>query len=240
MHTLFGNSPLPRYIEVAKLLRQRIVRGQWKIGDRLPSLEELAKEFDVARVTAKQAVDQLTQEGLVSPQQGRGTFVTSLPDERRLRTVTTMGELADLYRDSQPQLLNLEEASTAPVLEEGDGKLADKYFFMRRVHSLEGQPYCLISIHVDDRIFRKAPNRMREELVIPLMMSMPDVTIARAHQSMTIGTADVEEAGLLQIPVNSPVALVRRVFNDPDDTVIYLAEVIYRGDFVRLEMVMSP
>jgi len=240
MHTLFGHSPLPRYVEVAKLLRQRIMRGQWKIGERLPSLEELAKEFDVARVTAKQAVDRLSQEGLVSPQQGRGTFVTAVPDDRRLHAVTTMGKLADLYRDSQPQLLNLEEASAAPVPEKHDGNLAEKYFFMRRVHSLDGEPYCVISIYIDDKIFRLAPDRMREELVIPLMMSLPEVTIARAHQSLTIGSADVEEAAHLRIPVNSPVAHVRRVFNDPQDTIIYLAEVIYRGDFVRLEMDMHP
>jgi GntR family transcriptional regulator len=240
MHTLFGNNPLPRYLQVANVLRQRIARGQWNVGERLPSLDELGKEFDVARVTVRQAVDVLTQEGLLSAQQGRGTFVTGMPRDRKLHAVTTMGELADLYRDSSPQLLNLEEASAAPRLREGEGKPADKYFFMRRVHALEGEPYCVISIFLDDRIFQREPRRVREELVIPLLMSMPGVVIAKARQQLTIGAADVEEAAHLHVPVNAPVAMVRRVFNDADDTVIYLAEVIYRGDFVRLDMVMNP
>jgi GntR family transcriptional regulator len=151
-----------------------------------------------------------------------------------------MGELADLYRDTRPQLLNLTEASAAPELAEGDGKAAPKYFYMRRVHALDDVPYCVIAIYLDDRVFRRAPRRVRKELVIPLLMSLPGVKIAKARQTLTIGTADVDEANLLRIAINAPVAHVRRVFNASDGTVIYLALVTYRGDFVRLEMEMRP
>ncbi len=241
MHRIFGASPIPRYVQLAEVLRERIARGHWHPGEKLPSLEALVREFDVARVTVRQAVDVLAREDLVSPERGRGTFVTGRKaDNRRLHAVTTMGELADLYRDTRPELLNLDEASAAPQLAEGEGKPARKYFRMRRVHALDGVPYCVISIYLDDRIFRRAPERVRKELVIPLMMSMRGVKIARAHQTLTLGTADVDEAMHLRVPVNAPVGRVRRVFNAPDGTVIYLAEVTYRGDFVRLEMEMKP
>ena len=62
----------------------------------------------------------------------------------------------------------------------------------------------------------------------------------RARQTLTIGTADVEVARLLQVPLNSPVAEVRRVFTAADRSVIYLGEVTYRGDFVRIEMDLRP
>jgi GntR family transcriptional regulator len=241
VHSIFGASPIPRYVQLADVLRRRIVRGHWRAGDRLPSLDELGREFDVARVTVRQAMDVLVREGLVSPQQGRGTFVTERKaDERRLHAVTTMGELAEIYRDSHPKLLNLSEGAAAPALREGEGKPAPRYFYMRRVHALDDLAYCVISIYLDERIFRRVPDRVRQELVIPLLMSLRSVTIAKARQTLTIGTADVEEAGHLGVPVNAPVAHVRRVFNAPDDTVIYLAEVTYRGDFVRLEVDMRP
>lgn len=241
MHPIFGSRPVPRYVQLADILRERITRGQWGPGARLPTLEELVKEFDVARVTVRQAVDVLARDGLVSPQRGRGTFVTQRKTgNRRLHTVTTMGELEELYRDSKPELLNLGESSAAPKLREDEGAPAPKYFYMRRVHALDGEPYCVISIHLDDRIFRKSPAKFRRQLVIPLLRSMPGVKIARARQQLTIGLADVDEASHLRVPVNSPIARVRRVFNAPDGTVIYLAEVTYRGDFVRLEMEMKP
>jgi GntR family transcriptional regulator len=241
MHRIFGDSPIPRYVQLADVLRERIARGHWTEGGKLPSLEALVREFDVARVTVRQAVDVLAREGLVSPERGRGTFVREQkPRDRRLHTVTTMGELAELYRDSKPELLNLDEATAAPDLHEDEGKPAPKYFHMRRVHALDGMPYCVISIYLDDRIFRREPRRVRKELVIPLLMSMRGVKIAHARQVLTIGTADVDEARHLRVAVNAPVGRVRRVFNAPDGTVIYLAEVAYRGDFVRMEVEMKP
>jgi len=67
-----------------------------------------------------------------------------------------------------------------------------------------------------------------------------DPPISSARQTLTIATADLEAARLLQIPLNSPVAEVRRVFTTADRTVIYLGEVTYRGDFVRIDMDLRP
>ena len=57
---------------------------------------------------------------------------------------------------------------------------------------------------------------------------------------VTIGTADVEVARHLELAVNAPVAEVRRIFKDSAGTVIYLADVIYRGDAIRIEMDLKP
>ncbi|WP_235509977.1 GntR family transcriptional regulator [Variovorax sp. Root473] len=232
---------MPRYLQVADLLRQRIARGTWPEGHRLPSLEELVTEFGVARVTVRQAVELLARDGLVSPQQGRGTFVTGRPpNERWLNVVTTLDALARVYRDTEPQILNIDEATSAPALRPGEGVPAERYAYMRRVHSRDGKPYCVIDIHLDERIFRRSPRRFREETVIPLLTSMKSVKIAKAHQVLTIGTADMEVARLIDVPLNAPVAEVRRVFRDPDDRVIYLAEVVYRGDAIHVEMDLKP
>ena len=64
--------------------------------------------------------------------------------------------------------------------------------------------------------------------------------VARARQTFTIGTADVDVAALLRIPLGAPVAEVRRVFCDDSGRVLYLGEVTYRGDFVRIEMDLKP
>lgn len=239
--TRFSDSPIPRYLQVADLLRQRIARGTWAHGHRLPSLEELGTEFGVARVTVRQSIELLARDGLVSPQQGRGTFVTGQPpNERWLNVVTTLDELSRVYRDTDPQIVNIDESTSAPALRPGEGTPAERYVFMRRVHSRDGRAYCVINIHLDERIFRRSPQRFRDETVIPLLTKMKGVTIARAHQVLTIGTADMDVARLIEVPVNAPVAEVRRVFRDSEDRVIYLAEVTYRGDAVHVEMDLKP
>ncbi len=183
----------------------------------------------------------LTREALVSPQRGRGTFVTGgTGGERRLRVETTLADLVEMYRGDKPVLLNIAESSAAPQLEEGDGRPAPSYFHMRRVHSRDGERYCVISIYIDERVFNRAPRRFRSEVVLPILASLPGLVIARARQSLTIGAADATVAREIGIPVNTPVGEVRRVLSGPDGVVIYLAEVTYRGDYIHLDMDLKP
>ena len=233
---ILDNAEVPLYVQLADLYRQRIVKGVWKEGEKLPSLERRGEEFEVARVTVRQAVDRLTRDGLVSPQRGRGTFVTASPTANRwLRVETTLQNLADVYRDTHPTILNIDEGSRSPRLTDADGVPAERYVYMRRVHSHQGRPYCVIDIYLDAVVFKKHPVRFRKETVIPLLTAMPGLTIATARQVLTISTADLEVARHLGISVNAPVAEVRRVFTGALRRVIYLGEVTYRGDFVHVE-----
>jgi GntR family transcriptional regulator len=233
--------PMLRYAQLADLFRQRIVRNRWPPGTKLPTLEALMREFDVARVTVRQAMELLAREGLVSAERGRGTFVTAQPSrDRGLVLETSLQALADVYRNDTPNLTLIEEAPASPRLHARDGTPAPRYRFMRRVHSRNGEAYCVISIYLDERVFRMAPRRFRRETVVPVLLELPRVAISRAWQTLEIGTADVTVARHLDIPVNAPVAEVRRVCQDQHGTVVYLGEVTYRGDYIHLEMDLKP
>ncbi|MCC6379918.1 MAG: GntR family transcriptional regulator [Burkholderiales bacterium] len=238
---LFRDSPVPRYAQLSTLLRGRIERGEWPAGTQIPTLEALVETFGVARVTARQAIALLAREGLVRAERGRGTFVTGSASSRgRLRLATTLTALADLYRDDAPKLTLVDEASAMPRLAAEDGTPAPRYRYLRRVHSRGGEAYCAISIFLDERVFRMAPARFRRHTVIPVLLDLPGIRIARAWQTLAIGAADVEVARLIGMPVNAPVALVRRVCVDASGTVIYLGEITYRGDYIHLEMDLKP
>ncbi len=234
---ILDNAQVPLYVQLAELFRQRIHKGVWRQGEKLPSLERLADEFSVARVTVRQAIDRLARDGLVSPQRGRGTFVTAAPQrDRWLKVETSLRNLVDVYRDTRPTVLNIDEATRSPLLGSADGIAAEHYVYMRRIHSLQDRPYCVIDIYLDATIFAKNAKRFRAETVIPILTAMRSVQIVSARQVLTISTADLEVARHLGIQVNAPVAEVRRVFTGPGRRVIYLGEVTYRGDFIHLEM----
>jgi GntR family transcriptional regulator len=238
---LFHGSPMPRYAQLADVFRQRIARNHWPPGTRLPTLEALMREFGVARVTVRQAMERLARDGLVLAQRGRGTFVMAQPKrDKRLLLETSLQALADVYRDDTPNLTLIEEAAASPRLFPRDGIPAPRYRFMRRVHSRNGEAYCVISIYLDERVFRMAPRRFRRETVVPVLLELARVAIVRAWQTLEIGTAEVTVARHLGIHVNAPVAEVRRVCQAKDGTVLYLAEVTYRGDYIHLEMDLKP
>ena len=231
----------PKYQRIADGPRQRIARGHWPKDTRLPAAEALAAEFGVSRLTVRQAIDVLAREGLVEARQGSGTYVTAQAEQdRRLKVGTSLAALVELYRDTSPEILTIAESSVPPRLAAEDGLPAPGYVYMRRVHSRGGEPYCVIGIHLAEHVFRQHPERFRREVVIPILVGMRDPAIARARQTFTIGAADLDVARALGVPLGSPVAEVRRVFTSADGTVIYLGEVTYRGDFVRIEMDLVP
>lgn len=100
------------------------------------------------------------------------------------------------------------------MLQPDEGTPAPRYRFLRRVHSRNGQAYCVNSIYLDERVFRKAPTRFRRHTMVPVLLDLPGVRIAHAWQTLSIGTADQEVARLIGMPVNAPVAEVRRVCQD--------------------------
>ena len=241
MTTIFSKVPIPRYVQLADLMRQRVAKGVWAPGAMLPSIDKLMAEFNVARITVRQAIKLLALEGLLSPERGRGTFVTAKPGRKRKLVVeTTLHDLVEMYRGDKPDLSNIIESDESPILTESDGLAAPKYFHMRRVHAREGEKYCVVSIYIDDRVFGLAPDRLRHEVVLPILTSLPGVTIATARQTLNISTANMEVARLLDVPINTPIGEVRRVLNAPDGTVIYLGEATYRGDYICLEMDLKP
>jgi GntR family histidine utilization transcriptional repressor len=64
----------PAYQEIKDYILQRIHIGEWKEGDQVPSENELAREFKVARMTVNRAVRELTAEQVLTRVQGAGTF----------------------------------------------------------------------------------------------------------------------------------------------------------------------
>jgi GntR family transcriptional regulator len=71
----FGRQP--KYLRIHGDLRERITSGQWRAGSPLPSQRELADEFGVSVMTLRQALQLLTDEGLIEPRHGSGTFVAA-------------------------------------------------------------------------------------------------------------------------------------------------------------------
>lgn len=68
------NSSLPLYVQLADSVREKIRSGEIKVGDMLPSENEMIKQYKVARLTVREALSILVNEGLLEKRHGKGTF----------------------------------------------------------------------------------------------------------------------------------------------------------------------
>jgi GntR family transcriptional regulator len=231
-----ADSRVPRYLQVASVLRRRIRDGRWAVGDKIATLEELEREFGVARVTVRQAIDLLHGEGLVKSFQGRGTFVTkALAADRWLQLATDWESLIAPIRDNVPTMLSVGHI-VAPRIEERDGSPAEAYVFLRSIQTRDGKPYAYARVHIAEHLHARAPELFASRVALSVLSEMPDLDISRAHQTLAIGAADMGTARHLEIALNAPTAEARCVVADAAGTVIYVGEITYPGDCVRLNI----
>lgn len=233
----YQRSRVPLYIQVASVMRQRIESNQWRSGQKIPPLVELEKEFHVARVTVRQAIEILRQEGLLHAQQGRGTFVGSVAISRHwVRLATDWNVLIAVIKENVPKRIKVDNPPKNPTLADDEGKLASNYVFLRSVQFKDGEPYGVANVHLADHIFRRNPRQFTDRPALVVLTEFKDISIKRAYQTMIIGSANPEMADLLKIALGAPTAECRCVVIDDAGTAIYIADITYRSDAIKLHI----
>ncbi|MFQ6786552.1 MAG: GntR family transcriptional regulator, partial [Streptococcus salivarius] len=84
---------LPAYIRIHDKIKADVDDGTWKIGQRLPSERDLCETFDVSRMTVRQAITLLVDEGILERKPGSGTFVASSRVKEKMRGTTSFTEI---------------------------------------------------------------------------------------------------------------------------------------------------
>jgi DNA-binding GntR family transcriptional regulator len=101
------DDPRPAYLQIADDLRSAIHRGDIAPGSQLPSTSDLSTQYGVARMTVRNALRLLRDEGLVVARQGSGVFVRSTysPDgDTGAASVGTVVERIDAIADELQKL----------------------------------------------------------------------------------------------------------------------------------------
>jgi GntR family transcriptional regulator len=234
---IYDRSRVPLYIQVASVMRRRIETQEWRPGGKIPTLVELEREFQVARVTVRQAVDILREEGLLRSQQGRGTFAAEKSADRHwIKLATTWDVLIESIKNNVVKRIKVDDAPVQPTLRESEGEPAGSYVFLRSVQYNGDLPYGIVGVHLARSIYRRAPEVFRHRPALPVIAGWKGIDIERAHQTVVIGSADPTTSDLLRIALGAPTAECRCVVVDRNNVAIYVADIIYRSDAIQLHI----
>lgn len=228
----------PIYVKLILLFRRRIESGQWPVGEKIPGLNTLASDFNVSRATIRQAIAYLEREGLIAGSRGKGTYVIAKPHGQVwLEIPDTWPGLLKEAESIEAQWVDIERPLWEPDLSDiSDAPPVAHYHVIRRVLSQNKVPYLIGTSYIDQRIVEEIGlDAFQRQALYRLL----DPWIDRIDQSLTVSTADAETAYLIQIPLNAPVVIVRRAGVSAKGELVYQGEGILRGDFVRLERVLT-
>jgi GntR family transcriptional regulator len=227
---------VPLYLQLAAAIRQRIERGHLPEGTLVPSLKTLESEFGVSRITVRQAMGRLEDEGLIVRQKGKGTFVLSNGVERHWLHLRTQWEsLLRELRQNSPTPIAVDSPPPLPPLEP-DVIAANDYVFLRSVQSRDdaNDPYAIVNVHLAREVYDRNPQKFHTNSILPTLADMKDLLVTRARQTLLIGSADPYTAGLLRVPLNTPTAEAHWIVLDDRRVAIYVGHVTYRGDCIKM------
>lgn len=239
--------PMTKYHQIYLLLREQLHEGKFAQG--LPGELALMKQFSVARVTVRRALEQLAAEGMISREPGRGTRAldvgaTGAPAHaekgQRAHLTGLLENLVSMGLRTSVRVLEVEtvtaSANVAQALQLAVGDPVQKAI---RVRSTKDGPLSHITTYVPGDIGRKFGRRELSRKPILVLLEESGVKVGRAQQTISAKLADVLVARHLEVAVGSALLAVRRLIYDDQDRPIQWLHGLYRPDRYEYEMQLS-
>ncbi len=218
---LSKESPAPLYYQLYSLLKGMIMDGTLAQGERMPTEEQLAESFNVSRITAKRAMDELATENLVERRRGKGTHIIYKYRPKPVKAPLTgmLQEIETMARSSRATVLECAMLQPPQDIRHELGLAAgDTALHLVRVREREGVPF---GYYTSWTAGVKKPRKPS------IFETTPRLTYFREHgldlnhvtQILSAVAADAESAAALQVSPGSPLlSLTRRSFQKQGDT----------------------
>ncbi|MFC4455436.1 phosphonate metabolism transcriptional regulator PhnF [Deinococcus sonorensis] len=234
-----AGSATPIYLQVAAALARSIEQGQVPVGTALPAERELAARLGVSRVTVRQALARLTEQGLLERRQGSGTFVAPARIQHPLSELTSFStDMAARGAHPGAQVLQFEcvppTALEAMTLALSPG---ERVYRVRRLRTADQEPLAVEQSTLPQRLVGELAAQDVQDHSLYQLLADRQLSLRRAIRKITAVSADPEQARLLQVPVGAALLATERLSWDGQGRPLEFASAHYRGD--RYEFMME-
>lgn len=202
----------PIYIKIHNSIKEAIQEGKWQIGDRIPAERELAEQFGVSRMTLRQAVQTLVDEGILERRVGAGTFVARKKVQERMSGITSFTEIMK-NQGKRPSSRTVSYQVTSPSLSEREHlrlQEGQNVLRMERIRYADEVPICF---EVATLPYDLVKDYQRSQVTKSLYQTLAKhgLHIGHAQQIVSASSASEKIADFLKIKRGAPILKLRQV-----------------------------
>jgi len=237
MSTINPYDIIPKYYQLANILKNKILDGEWPPRTPIPSERVLEFQYNISRTTIRQAIDHLEKQGFIYREHGRGTFVSPQKLQKGLQELTSFSEDM-LGRNIRPgQIIQSIErlVPSEDVLQRLELQLEAKVLRVERVRLGDDIP-----IGLQTSYLRLAEHQTitREDLesagsLYRILQDKFNIIPTEADETLEVTLATPGEASLLQIKSGAPLLLSERLLYNQNREPVEFVKILYRGDRYR-------
>lgn len=227
------NSKVPLYHQLYEILRGYIIRGDWPPGTMIPPESELCNSYEVSQITARQALDNLVNDGLIYRQRGRGSFVAQPAIETSLTRIISFTEDMRQRGYTPGSRIFYSGLTEAPqvVAEKLQVEPGEELAQIYRLRFADGEP---LSIEKSSLVHRYCPGVLEGNFEgVSLRETLGNqfgIRLVRARQSIRALNANLEQAELLSIKPESALLAIERVSYSQHNIPVEYLQIFYRAD----------
>lgn len=241
---LFRTEGIPLYVKIREALRSEITQGVLTRGQKLPSEEELASKYGVSRMTVRQGIADLIDEGLLYRRHGVGTFVAFPHVERDHSRLTNFFEMSKTKGiDARARVLSLEvipaKQKVAKALDIAEGETVIR---IRTLRFADDVPMTVHEAHVPHKLFGSLLLENLKALESRPLWSFIETCgykIKRAVQRLEAREASEELAALMEMEEGAPILYKERTVYAEDGTPVEFTYCFNRGDMYSLTVTLE-
>jgi GntR family transcriptional regulator len=218
------------------VLMEKIRSGELTAGDCLQSEEELARIYQVSRMTARQALHGLKASGYALSQKGRGTFVTRPKMEKNIMHL--LGFTEDMKQRGMVPSSRLLKQTVVEATDDLADKLkvskGEAVIYLRRLRLADGIPMALEDSNIPLKFFPGLERiSFANQSLYRVLREKFGVRVGWADEVIEALPATREESELLTIPKRACILAISRIIMTTEETPIEVACSRYRGDRYR-------
>ncbi len=241
MTDLTKTEGIPLYVKIREAFRSEIAQGNLKPGDKILSEDELAAKYGASRMTVRQGIMDLIDEGILYRRHGVGTFVAQGHVERDHTKLTNFFDNAEKEGiHAHARILCLEtvpakrKVANALGLQEGEPVIQ-----LKTLRLANDVPVTVHDAHMPYKLF---PDMLTEQLECEHLWTFFEshgYRVKKAIQKLEAREADEELAQLLGIDVGFPILYKERTVYANDGTPVEFTYCYNRGDRYSLTISLS-
>lgn len=233
---------IPRHAQITQWLIEQVEKGIYQPDEKLPSENELAKKFDVSRVTIRRALQSLENDEIIYRCQGLGSFVSDGRKSHSLVKLTDFNEDMKKAGLEASSIVKRFEVITSPKwlserlnIEEGI-----KVLQVDRLRLGNDEPIAYdiswLPIFYGQLLSEDA---LRDKTIYSILEDEYDIEVTKGCYRMSAVSADEEISKQLGIPAGTPLFLIDRITYTIGEKPIYYQKRYYRNDQVMYEMTLE-
>lgn len=229
------SSPIPVYYQLKNDLNSKIAKGVWKSGDCIASERELCEVYGVSRMTIRQAVGELVQEGVLLRIKGKGTFVC----ERKLKQQDMMSFTEIIKQTGNELVTEVLEFTTINTPEDFEDIFTLDYLYkIKRKRIVDKECVALETVYIPVDYCGYIDREMLNGSLFKILEKFGYVVdYSKSSISAIILNEELKE--IFKVDKEVPMLKTISKTYDNKDKMIFLEEAIYRSDKYLLEVNIS-